>query len=107
MKPSAAAPVFAALGDETRLAIVARLCRSGPQSVARLTEEASVSRQAVAKHLDALARAGIVRSTRDGRERLWSVRTQRLAEAQRWLDRISRDWDEAIDRLRMLVEKRD
>jgi DNA-binding transcriptional ArsR family regulator len=104
MKAASAAPVFAALGDETRLAIVARLCKSGPQSIARLTEEASVSRQAVSKHLEALTRAGLVRSTRDGRERMWSVRPQRLGEARRWLDQISTDWDDAIKRLRMLVE---
>jgi DNA-binding transcriptional ArsR family regulator len=104
MKAASAAPVFAALGDETRLAIVVRLCRSGPQSIAQLTEDAKVTRQAVTKHLDLLAQAGLVRSARDGREKLWSVRTPRLTEAQKWLDQISRDWDDAIERLRILVE---
>lgn len=104
MKTDSAAPVFAALGDETRLAIVSRLCRGGPQSITRLTEESRVSRQAVSKHLELLQRAGLVRSARDGRESVWTVRTQRLVEAQRWLDQISRDWDHAIERLRILVE---
>lgn len=104
MKSSSAAPVFAALGDETRLAIVARLCRGGPQSIVQLTEDAKVTRQAVSKHLVVLEHAGVVRSARDGREKLWSVRATRLAEAQRWLDQISRDWDSAIERLRILVE---
>ena len=104
MKAASAAPVFAALGDETRLAIVSRLCRSGPQTITRLTEDAGVSRQAVSKHLGALEGAGLVRSARDGRERIWSVRPQRIEEAQRWLEEISREWDSAIERLRILVE---
>ena len=99
-----AAPVFAALGDETRLAIVARLCTTGPQSIVRLTEGTKVTRQAITKHLHALAQAGLVRSKRDGRERIWEMQTRRLADARRYLDQISAQWDEAIDRLRALVE---
>lgn len=99
-----AAPVFAALGDETRLAIVARLCTAGPQSIVRLTEGTSVTRQAITKHLHALAQAGLVRSKRDGRERIWEMQTRRLADARRYLDQISEQWDQAIDRLRALVE---
>ena len=96
--------MFAALGDETRLAIVARLCTAGPQSIAELTEGARVTRQAVTKHLHALAEAGLVKSKRDGRERIWEMQTRRLADARRYLDQISTQWDEAIDRLRALVE---
>src|SRR2546430_8771507 len=92
-----AAPVFAALGDETRLHIVARLCDGGPQSIVRLTRGANVSRQAVTKHLQALADAGIVHSSRQGRERIWAIRTKRLTEVRRYLDRISRQWDEALE----------
>jgi DNA-binding transcriptional ArsR family regulator len=99
-----AAPLFAALGDETRLNVVARLCRGGPQSIARLTSGTKVSRQAITKHLHALAQAGIVHGKREGRERIWEVRTSRLAEARGWLEQISAEWDEAIDRLRALVE---
>jgi DNA-binding transcriptional ArsR family regulator len=99
-----AAPLFAALGDQTRLSVVARLCTGGPQSIVRLTSGTKVSRQAITKHLHALARAGVVHSKRDGRKRIWEVRTSRLAEARGWLDRISAQWDEAIDRLRALVE---
>ncbi|HEY6178934.1 MAG TPA: metalloregulator ArsR/SmtB family transcription factor [Kofleriaceae bacterium] len=102
--PADAAPVFAALGDETRLAIVSRLCTEGPQSIVRLTEGADVSRQAITKHLHALAHAGLVRSKRDGRERIWEMQTRRLADARRYLDQISAQWDAAIDRLRALVE---
>jgi len=103
-KLARAAPVFAALGDETRLGIVARLCASGPQSIVRLTDGSRVSRQAITKHLHALAEAGLVRSTREGRERIWEVETKRLAEAGQYLEQISEQWDAAIERLRAMVE---
>lgn len=99
-----AAPVFAALGDETRLSIVSRLCTSGPQSIVRLTADAEVSRQAITKHLHALAHAGLVRSRREGRERIWEIQTKRLTEVGRYLDEISGQWDAAIARLRAFVE---
>ena len=102
-----AAPVFAALGDETRLEIVARLSAGGPQSIVRLTEQARVSRQAVTKHLVALEAAGLVRSRRDGRERVWEMQPKRLADARRYLDRISDQWDDAVERLRAAVEDGD
>jgi DNA-binding transcriptional ArsR family regulator len=101
---TSAAPVFAALGDETRLTVVARLSASGPQSIVRLTDGTDVSRQAITKHLHALARAGLVRSRRDGRERLWELRPQRITDARTYLAEISARWDAAIDRLRRLVE---
>jgi len=104
-KLAEAAPVFAALGDATRLGIVARLCADGPQSIVRLTGGSQVSRQAVAKHLRALADAGLARSTRDGRERIWQIETKRLAEARRHLETISSQWDAALGRLRELVER--
>lgn len=100
-----AGPVFAALGDETRLAVVARLCAGGPQSITRLTTGSAVTRQAITKHLNVLAGAGLVRSVRRGRERVWELDTKRLDTASRWLDRISNRWDEALDRLKHLVEK--
>ena len=99
-----AAPVFAALGDATRLQIVLRLCDGGPMSIIRLTEGAQVTRQAVSKHLRALESAGLVRSGRVGRERIWEIETQRLADVRACLDRISEQWDQAIQRLRALVE---
>lgn len=100
-----AAPLFAALGDATRLRLVSRLCESGPLSIARLTDGSSMSRQAVTKHLQALARAGLVRSRRSGRERLWELRTRRLEEVRRYLDRIAGQWDDALGRLRAFVEE--
>jgi DNA-binding transcriptional ArsR family regulator len=100
-----AAPLFAALGDETRLRLLARLSSGGPGSIARLSEKARVSRQAITKHLEVLSEAGLVRGDRRGRERIWRLEPQRLAEAHAYLDRLSRQWDVALDRLRRLVER--
>jgi len=99
-----AAPVFAALGDETRLRIVMRLASDGPQSIVRLTDGTRVTRQAITKHLHALAKAGLVRSARDGRERIWEIQPRRLADVGRYLNQISAQWDQAMERLRAFVE---
>lgn len=101
----ASAPLFAALGDEQRLAIVARLCKGGPLSIAKLAEGSEITRQAVTKHLHVLSDAGLVRGTRDGRESVWELRPRRLDDARRLLDRISTQWDDAIERLRDYVER--
>jgi len=103
-RPEQAAPVFAALGDATRLALVARLCDDGPASLSRLTDGTRLTRQAVSKHLKSLEAAGLVAGTRRGRERIWSIRPQRLDEAQRWLDAIARQWDGALQRLATHLE---
>ena len=99
-----AAPVFAALGDTTRLKLVARLCGDGPLSIARLSDGSGVTRQAVTKHLDALAEVGLVRDTRSGRERIWELEPRRLERARRCLDQIADEWDAAIGRLKAFVE---
>jgi DNA-binding transcriptional ArsR family regulator len=99
-----AAPLFAALGDDTRLRIVAKLCSKGPLSIVRLTEGTEVSRQAVTKHLRALEGVGLVRSGRAGRARVWELRPQQLAEARVYLDQISAQWDNALGRLKLMVE---
>jgi DNA-binding transcriptional ArsR family regulator len=102
-----AAPVFAALGDPTRLRLVDRLCVDGPLSIARLSEGAEVTRQAITKHLQALADAGVVRDTRCGRERIWELEPKRLEKARRCLDQISEQWDAVVHRLKAFVEKED
>ncbi len=99
-----AAPLFAALGDATRLTLLSRLCDGGPASIARLTQATTITRQGVSKHLRALEAAGLVHAARAGRERIWQVRPERLSDARRYLDQISRDWDAAIERLRKFVE---
>jgi DNA-binding transcriptional ArsR family regulator len=99
-----AGPVFAALGDETRLAVVARLSTGGPQSITRLTAGSAVTRQAITKHLVVLAGAGLVRDVKRGRERIWELDPRRFDDARRWLDRISKGWDDALGRLKRFVE---
>ncbi len=98
------APLFAALGDETRLRLLERLCSGGPGSIARLSANSTVSRQAITKHLGVLYETGLVRSFRRGRERIWELEPKRLADAHEYLERIARERDDALDRLRKFVE---
>lgn len=100
-----AAPVFAALGDEKRLQLLARLCHEGPLSIARLSEGASVTRQAITKHLGTLEASGLLEAKRRGRERVYEFAPARLQAARRYLDQVSAQWDDAIDRLRAHVEE--
>jgi DNA-binding transcriptional ArsR family regulator len=99
-----AAPLFAALGDGTRLALLARLSAGGPHSIARLTVGSAVTRQAITKHLRVLSAAGLVRHTRRGRERIWQLEPARLEIARTFLAEISHLWDTRVTRLRDLVE---
>lgn len=97
-------PVFNALGDPNRLRIVTRLCDGGPCSTVQLTQVISVSRQAATKHLLLMEAVGLVSSHRQGRERIWRIEPEPLAEASDYLTTLSRRWDHAIDRLRAYVE---
>jgi DNA-binding transcriptional ArsR family regulator len=100
-----AAPLFAALGDETRLRLIVRLSSSGPGSITQLSAKSAVSRQAITKHLRVLSDAGLVSSTRRGREQVWDLEPKRLVDAHEYLDGISKQWDEALERLRKFVEE--
>jgi DNA-binding transcriptional ArsR family regulator len=100
-----AAPLFAALGDETRLRLVTRLCSGGPLSITRLHDGTAVTRQAITKHLGVLEQAGLVRGTRRGRERIWELEKARLDKARQCLAQISEQWDGALERLKTLVER--
>jgi len=93
------APIFAALGDETRLRLVARLCEGGPLSIARLTEGEEMTRQAITKHLAVLADAGLVIDVWRGRERLWQLEPAPIVRARQSLDAIGQAWDAALGRL--------
>lgn len=104
LDPGEAAPLFAALGDETRLRLVSSLCKGGPTSIARLTEGTDVTRQAITKHLRVMEGAGLVRASWRGRESLWELEPERLEDARRCLDVISKQWDAALGRLKKLVE---
>ena len=99
-----AATVFDALGDPTRLRIVVGLCDSGPRTTSEVTDVATMSRQATTKHLLLLEAAGLVHSTKRGRERIWAVQPESLSAASDYLDALSTRWDRAIERLRAFVE---
>jgi DNA-binding transcriptional ArsR family regulator len=99
------APVFAALGDATRLALIDRLSTDGPLSITRLTAGSAMSRQAITKHLHVLAEAHLVRDVRQGREHLWELDPDQLIQARRSLDQISQQWDDALGRLKRFVEE--
>ena len=73
-------------------------------SITRLASGTGVTRQAITKHLHVLHSAGIVRGSRLGRERVWELEPRQLTEARRSLDLISREWDQALDRLKAMVE---
>jgi len=98
------ARVFAALGDETRLLLVRRLCGGEPRSISQLTLGSRLSRQAITKHLRVLERARIVRSVRAGRESLFQFSPEPLQELKDYLDFVSAQWDQALSRLKSFVE---
>jgi DNA-binding transcriptional ArsR family regulator len=98
------APIFAALGDETRLSLLARLCESAPCSISQLAEGSPITRQAITKHLRVLEVAGLVRSEAAGRHCLFEVETKPLEEAKDYLNLVAQRWDEALVRLKKFVE---
>lgn len=99
------APVFAALGDETRLALVARLCAGRqPYSISELTRDHKLTRQAITKHLRLLERVGIVHSIRTGRESRFEFVPGPIDAAKQYLDLVSREWDQTLARLKSFVD---
>lgn len=98
------ASVFAALGDPTRLKLVAVLCVGGAFSIAQLTASTDITRQAVTKHLQVLADAGVVRDMKTGRERLWQLDPAQIEEAKQTLDVIGRQWEVALGKLKAFAE---
>jgi DNA-binding transcriptional ArsR family regulator len=105
-KPSTdMAPVFFALGDKTRLQLVALLCAGGALSIAQLTATTHVTRQAVTKHLQVLADAGLVRDVKLGRERLWQFDPVQVEQARLALESIGQQWEQALGRLKAFVEE--
>lgn len=100
----ALASVFAALGDPTRLKLVALLCAGGAFSIAQLTANTNITRQAVTKHLQVLADAGVVRDTKTGRERLWQLDPAQIDEAKRTLEVIGRQWESTLGKLKTFAE---
>jgi len=99
------APVFAALGDHTRLSLLAKLSDGQSRSIAKLSADTRLTRQAITKHLRVLETAGLVSSTRLGRESQFAFRPEPIAEMRSYLDTVSRQWDDALSRLRSFVER--
>jgi len=99
------APVFAALGDRTRLSLLAKLSRGESLSIARLSSDTDLTRQAVTKHLRVLEEAGLVESQRIGRESKYIMRPESLDAARDYLEGVSRLWDDALGRLQAFVEE--
>jgi DNA-binding transcriptional ArsR family regulator len=104
-RPKARARVFAALGDKTRLELVARLCSGETASISQLADDSKLTRQAITKHLGVLERAGIVRSSQAGRERLFRFDPEPLENLQDYLQSVSRQWDQTLSRLKLHVER--
>jgi DNA-binding transcriptional ArsR family regulator len=96
--------VFAALADPTRRAVIGRLAQE-PLSASALAGELPVSRQAVAKHLAALDRAGLVRSHREGREQLYRLDPAPLTDAMEWMAAVGARWDDRLSRLQRRAER--
>lgn len=103
-KRRATAPVFAALGDGTRLWLLARLSRGERFSISQLTEGSALTRQAITKHLRVLERVKIVRCVRSGRESLFQFNPEPIDEMKGYLDQVSEQWDQALARLKSFVE---
>ena len=101
----ASASVFAALGDTTRLSVLGRLAAGDPQSISRLTAGTRLTRQAVTKHLRVLEGAGIVRLVRVGRESRFELEPRAIDDVRAYLDQVSKQWDDALARLKLLVEE--
>jgi len=99
------APVFAALGDPTRLSLLARLSEGGAQSISSLSTDRTLTRQAVTKHLHVLEAAGLVTSRRIGRESRYSFRPEAMEGARSYLETVARQWSEALWRLKEFVEE--
>lgn len=91
--------VFTAVADPTRRGILERLRHSGALSVRQIADPMAISRQAVTKHLDTLAGAGLIRVKRRGRERLHSLDPQPLRRLGSWLEPYAEFWDERLERL--------
>lgn len=96
--------IFAALGDETRLRLVARLCDQSPSSISELTDGHPITRQAITKHLQVLESVGVVRGEMAGRLRLFELNPEPLMQAKDYLNLVSAQWDEALARLKAHVE---
>jgi DNA-binding transcriptional ArsR family regulator len=98
------APVFAALGDGTRLLLIRKLCLGQPRSISELTEDSELTRQAITKHLRVLENVGLVHGERRGREMLFRLTPKPMEEAKKYLDLVSEQWEQTLARLKSFIE---
>ena len=98
------APIFAALGDATRLKLVGRLVDGRARSIAQLADGLDLTRQGVTKHLRVLQRAGIVKARSVGRECRFTFVPEPVHRARSYLETVSAQWDDALARLKAFVE---
>ena len=98
-------PVFAAVADPTRRALLERLRSAGPLSISELGEGLPMTRQAVTKHLTILRESGLIRVRRSGRERLHELDAAPLREVDDWLRPYAKAWDERLAALKRHLEK--
>jgi len=105
IRASSVAPAFAALGDPTRLKMLQRLGREGPQNITSLAAKVDITHQAVSKHLRVLENAQLISSTRNGRDRVWAIETSSMKDLHAFLDDITGQWDNALRALRKMVEE--
>jgi DNA-binding transcriptional ArsR family regulator len=97
--------VFAALADPTRRALIARLGERESVSVSELAAPLSMSLPAVMKHLDVLSQAGLVTREKTGRTVACRLRAEPMREANEWLNRYQRFWNERLDQLAAFLEE--
>ena len=93
------------MGDETRLSLIARLCRVSQQSISQLAEGTTLTRQAVTKHLQVLERVGLVRSVRKGRETLFEFDATPIETMTQYLDLVSRQWEKKLTDLQTFLDE--
>ncbi len=98
------ARLFSALGDSTRLKLIASLERGEKRSITQLTEGFKLSRQAITKHLRQLEDAGIVSGEKLGRESLYQLEVESLSEVRQMIESIEKQWQQALRRLKSAVE---
>jgi len=99
------APLFAALGDETRLSLLARLCQVTRQSISQLAEGTKLTRQAVTKHLQVLENVGLVKSVRKGRETLFEFDATPIETMTQYLELVSGQWGKKLVDLQSFLEQ--
>ena len=96
--------VFAALADPTRLMLIERLGNGESRSIAALSKNGTITRQAVTKHLAVLEQAGLGTRERTGRESRYRLHPAPLTDARAYLESVSLQWEDALQRLRRFVE---